>query len=305
MIKIYVNKFLNIFRLFIYRIIDLIIKSSKQTKHPKTLLLIRLDSIGDYILIRNYFYFIKQSKKYQNYKITLCGNDLWKDLAITFDKNIVDDFIWLNRKKFNNNPFYKYKLLKSIYKSGFEVVIDSTFSREILYGDSIVNTSRAKEKIGSSGSPDSYTKWKRSLLTDKYFTKLITQSKENIFEFYRNKEYFENILQDKVNVDKPTLDCSDIEIIIPTQDNFAVIFPGAQEDKRRWSPANFEKIIEELINTYKLNVIIAGSSADSVIYGKMVKCHTSKSCFDMTGKTTLPQLAKLISLSKIQNSYCK
>ena len=31
----------------------------------------------------------------------------------------------------------------------------------------------------------------------------------------------------------------------------------------------------------------------------MVKCHTSKACFDMTGKTTLPQLAKLISLSKI------
>ena len=62
---------------------------------------------------------------------------------------------------------------------------------------------------------------------------------------------------------------------------------------------NFEQIIEQLINTYKLNVIIAGSSDDSVLSRKMVKCHTSKACFDMTGKTTLPQLARLISLSKI------
>ena len=105
MINIYATKVLNIFRFFIYRVIDLILKSSEQTKHPKTLLLIRLDSIGDYILIRNIFQFLKQSKKFRSYKITLCGNIVWKDLAVTFDSNIIDEFIWLNRKKFNNNPF--------------------------------------------------------------------------------------------------------------------------------------------------------------------------------------------------------
>jgi len=47
-------------------------------------------------------------------------------------------------KKFNNNPFCKYELLKEIYKSGFETIIDTTFSREILYGDLIVKTSKAK-----------------------------------------------------------------------------------------------------------------------------------------------------------------
>lgn len=283
----------------IYRVIDLILKSSEQTKHPKTLLLIRLDAIGDYILIRNFFYKLKQSKIFKDYKITLCGNIVWKDLAETFDKGIIDDFIWLNRKKFNNNPFYKFRLLKKIYRSGFEVVVDTTFSREILFGDSIVKTSCADERIGSVGAPDAYVKWKRNLLTDKYYTKLITQSSETIFEFYRNREFFESVLEENIDIIKPEIDASKIDIQLPTHKDFAVIFPGAQEEKRRWHSTNFEQIIEHLILKHNLNVIIAGSSADSLVSRKMVKCHTSKVCFDMTGKTTLPQLAKLISLSKL------
>ena len=298
-VKNYLTKFLNIFQFLIYKIIDLLLSVQRQKTHQETLLLIRLDSIGDYVLIRNYFYFIKQSKKYKNYKITLCGNDLWKDLAITFDSNIIDEFIWLNRKKFSSNPFYKYKLLKNIYKSGFEVVIDTTFSREILYGDSIVHTSRAKDKIGSTGSSDSFVVWKRNLLTNKFYTNLITQSSENLFEFYRNKEYFEKILQEKIDLSKPVLNSTKIDINLPTNKEYAVIFPGAQDEKRRWSSTNFEVVVEHLIQNYNLNVIIAGSKSDSSISSKMIKCHTSNSCFDMTGKTILPQLVKLISLAKI------
>ena len=299
MFALYLTKFINIFRFLFYTKIIFLIHLSAQKINSKTLLLIRLDSIGDYILVRNYIHFIKQSKKYKGYKITLCGNVVWKELAETLDKNIVDNFIWLDRKKFNNNLFYKYKLLKKIYQSGFEVVIDTTFSREILYGDSIVNSSVAKVRIGSSGSPDSYVKWKRNLLTDKYYTKLITQSSKTIFEFYRNKEFFEKVLQESINFAKPEIDTSVLNIQLPTQNAFAVIFPGAQEEKRRWSASNFEIIIEHLITKYNLNVIIAGSSADTVISRKMIKCYTSRACFNMTGKTTLSQLAKLISLSKI------
>lgn len=299
MMNIYATKVLNIFRFFIYQVIDLILKSFKQTKYPKTLLLIRLDSIGDYILIRNFFNCIRQSKKYKDYKITLCGNVVWKDLAEACDKDVIEHFIWVNRKNFNNNPFYKFRLLKKIYQSGFEVVVDTTFSREILFGDSIVKTSCANERIGSVGAPDAYVKWKRNLLTDKDYTKLIVQSAQNLFEFYRNKEFFEKVLQENINIIKPGIDTTTVNLQPPTQKDFAVIFPGAQEEKRRWSSSNFEIIIDHLITKYNFNVIIAGSPTDSVISRKMVKCYTSKACFDMTGKTTLPQLAKLISLSKI------
>ena len=299
MIKIYFTKVINIYRFLIFKIIDFAISLQSHQTYNGTILIIRLDSIGDYILVRNFILYIKQSKKYKNYKITLCGNVVWKDLAETFDKSAVDNFIWLNRKKFNNNPFYKYKLLKNIYQSGFEVAVDTTFSREILFGDSIVKMSKAKERIGSAGAQDAYVKWKRNLLSDKYYTNLTVQSAENTFEFYRNKEFFEKILQENINIIKPEIDTSTVSLQLPTQKDFAVIFPGAQEEKRRWSSSNFEIIIEHLIAKYNFDVIIAGSSADSLISRKMIKCRTSKVCLDMTGKTNLPQLAKLISLSKI------
>jgi ADP-heptose:LPS heptosyltransferase len=159
--------------------------------------------------------------------------------------------------------------------------------------------SRAKERIGSAGAKDAYVKWKRNLLTDKYYTNLIVQSSENIFEFYRNKEFFEEVLQENISIIKPEIDTSIVNLQLPTQKDFAVIFPGTQEEKRRWSSSNFEIIIEHLIAKYNFDVIIAGSSADSLISRKMIKCRTSKVCLDMTGKTNLAQLAKLISLSKI------
>lgn len=299
MIKIYFTKVINIYRFLIFKIIDFAISFRSHETHDGTILIIRLDSIGDYILVRNFIQFIKLSKKYKNYRITLCSNLVWKDLAETFDKSAVEYFIWINRKKFNNNPFYKYKLLKNIYQSGFEVVIDTTFSREILFGDSIVKISKAKVRIGSAGAQDAYAKWKRNLLTDKYYTNLIVQSAENHFEFYRNKEFFEKVLQENINITKPEIDTSSVNIQLPTPKDFAVIFPGAQEEKRRWSSSNYEIIIEHLISKYNFDVIIAGSSADSVISRKMIKCRNSRACFDMTGKTTLPQFAKLISLSKI------
>jgi ADP-heptose:LPS heptosyltransferase len=298
-LKTYLIKVLNIFRLLIYQHINLLITLSKQKTQTKTLLLIRLDSIGDYVLIRNYLYSIKKSNKYTDYNITLCGNQLWKDLSETFDRDLFLDFIWVNRKKFNNNPFYKYNILKRVYKKGFEVVIDTTFSREILFGDLIVKTSRAKQKIGSTGSPDSYVKWKRNLLTDKWYTKLIPQSSENIFEFYRNKEFFENILQEKIDWLKPSLACEIVKINLPTSKEFIVIFPGAQEEKRRWSVEKFVIAIQAIMKRLNLDVIIAGSKSEIGIAEKIIYSLNTQRVFDMTGKTTLPQLAKLISQSKV------
>jgi len=279
--------------------LNILISFKTQNINPKSLLIIRLDSIGDYVLVRNYFLALKQSNKYRVYNLTLCGNIVWKELAETLDKGIFDNFIWMNRKKFNNNIFYKYRILKKIYSRGFEVVIDTTFSREILFGDAIVHSSKALHRIGSKGAPDSSVKWKRNLLTDKYYTRLITQSSQNLFEFYRNKEFFEILIDEKIDLLKPLINCETISITVPTLKEFIVIFPGAQEEKRRWAYEKFAFLIQTIINGTKYDIIIAGSAIDSKIANKIGHCFNSNRVYDMTGKTTLSELAKLISLCKV------
>ena len=218
MVKMYFTKLKNFIVYLITRVVVFNITIKRVQIKQNTLLLIRLDSIGDYILVRNFFQSLKQSKRFRSYKITLCGNVLWKELAETFDSNTIDEFIWIDRKKFYSNILYKYKVLKQIHSKGFEVCIDTTFSREILYGDTIVKSSCAKEKIGSRGAPDSYVVWKRKLFSNNFYTELIEVFAENLFEFKRNKYFFEQIINEKINLQKPFLDTSGIKLdSLPSQ----------------------------------------------------------------------------------------
>ena len=50
--------------------------------------------------------------------------------------------------------------------------------------------------------------WKRKLLTDKYYTKLIPASEENLFEFNRDKEFFELLLDKKLDIKCPEINSS-------------------------------------------------------------------------------------------------
>lgn len=154
MIKSASIKLTNLVVYIISYIISLLLRTHKRKIISGTLLLVRLDAIGDYILFRNYLKIIRASEKYKNYKITLLGNIIWKEIALTFDKDVIDEFIWLDRKKFYRNLLYKYNLLNQLYKSGFETIIEATHSREILYGDMIVGAAKAKNSFGSKGSSE-------------------------------------------------------------------------------------------------------------------------------------------------------
>ena len=192
-----------------------ILKFERQVRTEKSLLIIRLDSIGDYILFRNFLKTVRNSEKYRSYKITLCGNIIWRDLAEKLDSEFVDTFIWIDRRKFSNNFFYRYKILKSIYIMGFETAVDTTYSREILFGDSIIRASNALLRIGSSGALDKHVKWKRNILTDKYYTKLINTTRDNVFEFYRNKEFFEKLIENPIKLTKPGIETDKIKYMSP------------------------------------------------------------------------------------------
>ena len=69
----------------------------------KTLLVIRLDGIGDYTLFRNFLQFLRSSDKYGDYNITLLATKLGQIFPI-LDKSYVNQFIWLDRGKFFKDP---------------------------------------------------------------------------------------------------------------------------------------------------------------------------------------------------------
>jgi ADP-heptose:LPS heptosyltransferase len=263
-----------------------------------TLLLVRLDSIGDYVLLRNFIRLLKESNKYKNYRVTLCGNIIWKELAETLDSDSIDKFLWLDRKKFKSSVVYKYNFLKEIKMCGFETTVDLTYSREILFGDAIVKASNASERIGSEGSLDSYVWWKRKLFSDRYYTKLIPASKKNLFEFYRNKEFFQSLLEVELKILNTSIDVSKIVFNRLPSDDYVVIVPGASENKKMWNLNYFIDTIEFLMSKFSYKIILTGSEKEKVLAKKITSAF-EKNLIDLTGKTTLSQLARLLSSAKL------
>src|SRR5688572_21731561 len=113
----------------IYQIVSRLSQKAKSKIQPATLLIIRTDEIGDYILWRNVLPCIRQSKAFRDHKITLLGNPAWKEIALTLDAKYVDEFIWLDKKKFKSKMQYRLHFLRSIRNRGFEKIVNTIFSR--------------------------------------------------------------------------------------------------------------------------------------------------------------------------------
>ena len=233
-------KFKTIIKLIAYFIINLLIRPSKKI-NPKSLVLIRLDAIGDYILFRNFIEILKKSSKYKDYSITLIGNVAWKNLTEELDYKFVDKFIWLDRHSFSKDLIYRYRKLKEIVSSGYEIIINPIFSRTFFFDDNIVKLINAKEKIGSGSNTSNIEVWQKNI-SDKYYTKLIQNQKELMFEFYRNKSFFENLLDTKININKPIISLNKENLEFKLSKKYAILFIGASDRYRKWSVEKFSKI---------------------------------------------------------------
>ncbi|MBI5727773.1 MAG: glycosyltransferase family 9 protein [Ignavibacteriales bacterium] len=257
-----------------------------------------MDSIGDYILFRNYLKALKQSPRYAHSQITLVGNIIWRELAEFFDKTELDSCIWIDRKKFIRNLAYRYKTLKTIYELGFQTVIESEFSHEILFGDAIVHASCALETIGSIIAKDKPGGWKNRLLSTSFFTTLINMQDGLTFEFNRNKEFFNKLLQTETITAKLELDTTAVPLKMMLPKEYIVIVPGAQHEFRQWAIQHFAFTISHFLNSTGYHIVVCGSAAENPIALQLLSLCNSSRVVNTTGKITLPEFAKIIAGAK-------
>lgn len=287
-----ISKFFILIRLIFFAFISLI-ANRKSKIVPKTLLLIRLDAIGDYVLFRNFIEVLKKSDRYKEYKITLLGNTVWQNLSEQLDSDFVNGFIWLDINRFHNYPFYRYRFLSSLAKSGYEVLISSVYSREFLFVDNVVKNANAKEKIGSIGDFSNIKKWQKKI-SDRYYTKLIETEPKLMFEFDRNKEFFENLLEQKINIKKPIIKLPkfDLNLDLP-KEKYAILFIGASAEYRKWSVEKFAKVGRWLKQNLGYEIVLCGANSDLVDAKKFAKFY-GNDFIDFVGKTSLIELLAVI-----------
>jgi ADP-heptose:LPS heptosyltransferase len=261
--------------------------------NEKTLLLIKTEAIGDYILFRNFIEQVKKSERFAGYRIILVGNELWKEMALAYDSPYVDDFIWINRNAFVSDFNYRKQLLKQVNDLNVEYAIQANYSREFLIGDALVNASQARYRIGSKGDRlNEWTIFKN--LADEWFTSLLSVNDEVLFEFDKNKIFFEAILGAEIKLPLPSIPVTNKQSV-----NEIICFPGAGEAIKQWPIQKFAALLGQLYAAHQLPIRICGSGKEFEL-GEQLKCALPNAVvLNDCGKTSLSELCQAIASAKL------
>lgn len=276
---------------FIYHIIEKAARIGRVPVKKNTLLMVRVDEIGDYVLWRNVLGCIRKSKRFANYRITLCGNKGWKDIALHFDKDLIDDFIWFDKKAFKSDMKYRFRFLRTIHQAGYEVLINPTFARSARNDDAIVKAAGRAYKIGMERNAHNILSFEegydKGLYKEDHHLPLT-----GLFEFERNCLFAALVTKE---VCKPIFGFERALIpASPVAGKYAVIFPGSGRADRRWPVENFVKAAVYLHKEQGLAIVLAGSKEDEEVCTAFEK-QFPFACTNLVMKTSLVEFITLLS----------
>ena len=260
------------------------------------ILIIRLDSIGDFIIYLDAARELKNIFPSGRYKIVLLGNSIWTPIAELLP---CFDEVWpVARKRLVRNPFYRFQILKKIRQTGFHAVIHPVIPREFALGDAVIRISGATERIGSEGDLKNCSHYQRKI-SNSWYSRILPVSAPNSMILLKNAEFIRGLGSEKFQAEVPVLDPAilpSVNLNLP-QDYF-IIFPGAQNNKRRWPVKNFSEIAERINHASGWSGVICGNEKERELGQQMVN-QAKVPLLDLTGKTTLPELLMLISRANL------
>lgn len=268
---------------------SLLLSTKPESKMTGSVLIIRIDAIGDFILWLDSAQNFKRI--YPNKKIVLLGNHSWSNLA---KKIPFWDEVWeLDRIKFIRNLTYRFHLLRKIRKAGFDVIIQSACSREFLYGDAIVRISSAQEKIGSVGDFSNIRTIEKKI-SDQFYTCLIPTIPRPLMELKRNAEFMCGLgINMKAGLPDLSLLLKGVENPLNNVNDYYVLFPGAGRSNRQWPIARFAALSDKIYRQCPLTVVVCGSSKEQGLAESLIS-QIGVPAINMSGKTNLIELAVII-----------
>ena len=298
-----------LFRDFILYILDLIKYLPLKLAQPaysirqekdfrKEIFLIKTDEIGDYILFRNFLSYFKATKKFEDHKIILCGNIIWKNLAENLDSKNIDEFIWLNKNKFSRNLPYRFNTLKMLSSRRPEILVNCCCSRSFYIDDTIASVVPALRKIGFNTDLANSYRWQISL-SNKYYSSIINSNSE-VFDFYKNRDFFEKLLNTKIELDKPSINLIEESHSHDYNKDYVIFFTGGKRNYKKWKLDFYREIAEYIISKYNLDILLVGTVSETEGNNQLhIMIKNRDNVKDLSGKTSLIELAGLLKKAKL------
>ncbi len=271
-------------------------KNTIQSRNKrKTVLIVRLDAIGDFVLWLDAAKELRQVYPNSQYEITLIANEAWTQLAnaIPFFDNV-----WpISRNKFYRKMLYRYGVLRQLRRSKFDIVIQASSSRRFYLHDAIVRFSNAPCKVGLTGDRSNISQ-RQECKSDRWYSKQISLSKDIVHELDRNAELVRGLAEKKFIAESPILKGSFPSEQISVRPYF-VLFPGAGWAGRMWPSSRFREIAQRIYQETGWCCVICGGSGDENAAAKITKKQNITPMYNFTGKTSLIELVGIIQQARL------
>ncbi len=258
----------------------------------RKLLIVRVDEIGDFMLWHTLLEATLSADTFQHYEFHFCGNQSWRTLFNQFHEGSVHQSIWLDKLRFKKDMAYRYSFLKQVYREGYEVIINPTFSRDKRNDDSIVKAAKAIQTIGMVANKESVRGYELGYDRNLY-TKMFEHLAKPVFEFYRNRLFAEFVSGTTITVPDTKIDTSLLKkLSVPLPQDYFVVFPGSRSAARIWPSENFVRVSNHLFDTYGWTAVVCGTKNDADYTTAFCSAYTHP-VIDLTGQTSLTDMLSL------------
>jgi ADP-heptose:LPS heptosyltransferase len=281
--------------------------AGQATPHPNRVLVVRNDSIGDYLLYRPWLRLLAQEARGRGQHLTLAANAIWAPLARAWDSDLFDELLVVEFGRFKTDLAYRSELVRTMGAGGYGEVIYPLHVREPAV-ENFIRFLNAPQKIASQGE-HRQTMWFQ--LLDEGYTTLLPTARETLFEYDRNAEFF-NAWRAQAGFTTPLLPLRP-QLRIPVAPGDAarfqtddrpliVLFPGASARQKQWPAAHFGQLAKGLHQRYgsQYRLAMAGSAADNAHAQRIQQAAGSAVTLEnYCGQTNLPELAALLSQARL------
>jgi ADP-heptose:LPS heptosyltransferase len=216
---------------------------------------LRLDDIGDYLLFRNQLTSYKVSARWKFHRITLLGNESWRDLFTAFDQAAVDDTIWINKARYLEDAPYRMAIWKQLRAGGFETVVAPSCTRPLLFDDLCMLAAAPLHSFGSVNA-NVHECWNR--LSDSLYTSLFKPSRSLMHEFDFNAEFSTWISGSRYPGKRP---CIEQRPAALGQSAYTICFVGGSTRSRRWPAKRWIEFITLHQRDFSGRIIVVGGSS--------------------------------------------
>lgn len=277
--------------------------AAQAVPQPAEVLVVRNDSIGDYLLYRPWLRQLHHVVRARGQRLTLLANALWAPLAEAWDSDWYEEIIAVDFGRFANDLAYRAGVVKDIGSKGFGEVIYPLHVREPAV-ENFIRFLQAPIRVVSEGAHQ-VSPW-FSLLNSGY-SQILPSTKAVLFEYYRNQEFFENWRQ--LAAAPAPAEASPPALALPPSVHeaaaaspYIVLFPGASARQKQWPVQHFAQLAQLLHGHYgsQYRFVIAGSAADDALAKHLMQGAGADILFDnRCGQTSLPELAALLAGARL------